>query len=64
MSRGEVAHYGFAHFCAGCPVSNKLHTGCVVEGNVRVLRTPQSKTFPDEEKNTQADELEINTDTS
>lgn len=32
-------HFSVGHFCGGCEVSNNLHTGCVTESNVRIVKT-------------------------
>jgi len=36
------AHFGISHFCAGCPVSTKLHTGCVINHDFRVINSDGS----------------------
>jgi len=33
----DKPRFGEGHMCAGCPVSGKLHTGCVVDGSVVIL---------------------------
>jgi len=35
-------HFSIGHFCAGCPVSNFFHTGCVRDGSV-VIRKESGK---------------------
>ncbi|MBL7036584.1 hypothetical protein ISR94_01875 [Candidatus Microgenomates bacterium] len=41
----ETPHFQIGHMCAGCAVSNRLHTGCVANGNVVVMKNNQSKDF-------------------
>lgn len=36
----EKPRFGNSHFCAGCPVSMKEHTGCVVESSVVITNYP------------------------
>ena len=35
----ETPHFQIGHMCAGCKISNYLHTGCIVDENVRVVKT-------------------------
>ena len=39
----ENPHFSLGHMCAGCPLSNKLHLECIVEGNVRVINIGKTK---------------------
>ena len=34
----ETQHFQIGHMCAGCEVSTVLHTGCVVNKTVRVIK--------------------------
>lgn len=34
----ETPHFSAGHMCAGCPLGCQLHTGCVVEGTVEIIR--------------------------
>ena len=32
----ENPHFSVGHFCGGCPVAGRLHTGCVTDGSLRI----------------------------
>lgn len=42
--------FGSGHMCAGCPLSRKLHIGCVVDSNVIVFELPVWKPKEEEAK--------------
>lgn len=31
----EIPRFQIGHMCTGCPVSTRLHTGCIVSNDVR-----------------------------
>lgn len=43
MENDRNYHFALGHFCAGCNISNYLHTGCIVDGNVRIVKTETKK---------------------
>lgn len=47
--------FGSGHMCAGCPLSRKLHIGCVVDSNVIVFELPTWKPKEQEAKPDQTD---------
>ncbi len=39
----DSPHFWVGHMCTGCPFSGDLHTGCIVEGTVRVVKEVKIK---------------------
>jgi hypothetical protein len=37
----ENSHFAIGHMCAGCPFSDKPHFGCIINGNVKVVKIPR-----------------------
>lgn len=43
----ETPHFQIGHMCAGCKISNYLHTGCVVNENVRMTKIKHNMDIKD-----------------